>query len=266
MSEEEKKEIELEVLRLFSEHQEKHLDYLNNQLTHLKWTAGILATIVFGAFTYLFGQSYSAFEDKMEALASEIEVSYKIDTKVQDKVDDYIEASVAQSSAIIYSRIESNIPALVDTIEPEIQNKVNEFFNEYEGEALREAISERITLLENSNTEEILIPSGTIVAWTKPSIPEGWVICDGNNGTPNLRGRFIYGVANPETLLDIGGSSTHTHNINLPVQAVQDRPYNKSGIQGISTEKNEDSDILVFQTGTASNLPPYVKLFYIMKI
>ena len=39
------------------------------------------------------------------------------------------------------------------------------------------------------------IPSGVIVAWsgTEDNIPNGWVICDGNNKTPDLRDRFIMG-------------------------------------------------------------------------
>lgn len=37
----------------------------------------------------------------------------------------------------------------------------------------------------------ILIPPGTIVMWSGTEIPEGWIICDGNNGTPNLIGKFI---------------------------------------------------------------------------
>jgi microcystin-dependent protein len=41
-------------------------------------------------------------------------------------------------------------------------------------------------------------PSGTIIIW-KPassttSPPSGWVVCDGTNGTPDLRGRFLLGA------------------------------------------------------------------------
>lgn len=36
-----------------------------------------------------------------------------------------------------------------------------------------------------------VIPSGTIVMWHGSEIPYGWAICDGNNGTPNLIGKFI---------------------------------------------------------------------------
>jgi hypothetical protein len=40
------------------------------------------------------------------------------------------------------------------------------------------------------------IPSGTIALWSGSitSIPSGWVICDGNNGTPNLQGLFLVGA------------------------------------------------------------------------
>jgi hypothetical protein len=57
------------------------------------------------------------------------------------------------------------------------------------------------TILTSSNVQANL-PSGTslaltnmIVLWagTSLSIPSGWVICDGTNGTPDLRDQFIVG-------------------------------------------------------------------------
>lgn len=38
-----------------------------------------------------------------------------------------------------------------------------------------------------------LVPAGVIVMWSGSvaSIPSGWYICDGTNGTPNLTGRFV---------------------------------------------------------------------------
>lgn len=38
---------------------------------------------------------------------------------------------------------------------------------------------------------KFVIPPGTIVMWSGGAIPNGWAICDGSNGTPNLIGRFI---------------------------------------------------------------------------
>ena len=37
------------------------------------------------------------------------------------------------------------------------------------------------------------LPKGTIVAYNGTTAPPGWAICDGRDGRPNLKGRFIYG-------------------------------------------------------------------------
>lgn len=48
--------------------------------------------------------------------------------------------------------------------------------------------------------EEIvkLIPKGIIVMWSGSlnNIPKGWALCDGNNLTPDLTRRFVYGAGN----------------------------------------------------------------------
>ena len=36
-----------------------------------------------------------------------------------------------------------------------------------------------------------LLPRGTIVAFNSTSAPSGWTLCDGSNGSPDLRGKFI---------------------------------------------------------------------------
>lgn len=53
------------------------------------------------------------------------------------------------------------------------------------------------------------IPKGVIVMWsgTKETIPTGWALCDGTNGTPNLINRFVFGAANAGTK---GGSNNLT--------------------------------------------------------
>ena len=41
------------------------------------------------------------------------------------------------------------------------------------------------------------VPDGTITMWSGSvgSIPAGWLLCDGNHGTPDLRSRYIRGVS-----------------------------------------------------------------------
>lgn len=52
-----------------------------------------------------------------------------------------------------------------------------------------------------------ILPKGIIVAWNNATPPTGWALCDGNNGTPDLRGRFIYGFGanKAATMNAVGG-------------------------------------------------------------
>lgn len=59
---------------------------------------------------------------------------------------------------------------------------------------------------------ERMVPSGSILMWAGAlaAVPGGWVLCDGNNGTPDLRDRFILGAAAGEAPGATGGSHTKT--------------------------------------------------------
>lgn len=53
---------------------------------------------------------------------------------------------------------------------------------------------------------------GMIIMWNKNFVPLGWAVCDGTNGTPDLRGRFVKGSTSIGTAFyGTGGSSSHTH-------------------------------------------------------
>jgi microcystin-dependent protein len=43
------------------------------------------------------------------------------------------------------------------------------------------------------------------------AVPEGWLLCDGENGTPDLRDRFIVGAGNSYAVGAAGGATTHNH-------------------------------------------------------
>ena len=65
------------------------------------------------------------------------------------------------------------------------------------------------------------LPAGTIVMWsgTAGTIPAGWKLCDGTNGTPNLVNRFVLGAnATSPVFGATGGAATVTLNANqMPV-------------------------------------------------
>lgn len=48
------------------------------------------------------------------------------------------------------------------------------------------------------------VPTGAIMMWSGAiaNIPAGWALCDGTNGRPDLRGRFIVGASNGEITMD----------------------------------------------------------------
>ena len=67
---------------------------------------------------------------------------------------------------------------------------------------------------ENANVSINVLPAtGHILPFAGPSnkIPTGWVLCDGTNGTPDLRGKVPGGIANES----YGSNQEHNHSISL---------------------------------------------------
>ena len=66
------------------------------------------------------------------------------------------------------------------------------------------------------------VPSGGIIAWSGSigSIPSGYVLCNGSNGTPDLRDKFIVGAGTSYSVGNTGGftsSVTSSSGTNLPL-------------------------------------------------
>lgn len=57
-----------------------------------------------------------------------------------------------------------------------------------------------------------IIPTGIISLWygSIASVPSGWYLCDGGNGTPDLRDRFIVGAGSTYAVAATGGSASVT--------------------------------------------------------
>ena len=116
---------------------------------------------------------------------------------------------------------------------------------------------------------------GMIVMWTGTfaEIPDGWAICDGNNGTPDLRLVFVRGVALEEQIGDLGGavahthpftSNTHKHNIPVDIAVDEGEEHYVVTTEGEDIETSSEAD-----TGTTDatvHYPPYYRLAYIMKL
>lgn len=62
------------------------------------------------------------------------------------------------------------------------------------------------------STEASSVPQGSIIPWygDKANIPDGFALCDGTKGTPDLRNRFIVGSGSNYALGDTGGEDQVT--------------------------------------------------------
>ncbi|MDD2966769.1 MAG: hypothetical protein PHN64_04660 [Desulfovibrionaceae bacterium] len=132
------------------------------------------------------------------------------------------------------------------------------------------------------------IPLGTSAA------EEGWALCDGSNGTPDLRGRFILGASEDYAQDSTGGAASAevsgtTGGTTLTVECIPSHTHslpNNVDVTGSNTWKNVWTHENVYLSsnlmktyatggsqahshsmgGTVSTLPPYYALAYIMKV
>ena len=139
-------------------------------------------------------------------------------------------------------------------------------------------------------------PVGGIIMFSgnTSTLPTNWKVCDGSNGTPNLRDRFIVGAGTTYIAGTEGGSATailvdHRHiygmdnnttDLNVEYDSHQGPKINNGGAEGgdglhpyntSKPKKNTGSlfsniDLTVVGETNTANLPPYHALVYIMRI
>ena len=134
-----------------------------------------------------------------------------------------------------------------------------------------------------------LVPSGGIIMWSgsTASMPSGWVLCNGANGTPNLQDRFIVGAGSSYAVGATGGSAdavvvshshtastnstgAHTHTAMGAISggATGSSTGIKRGTVTTSSEGDHSHAVYISSTGvsgTGANIPPYYALAFIMK-
>jgi len=122
-----------------------------------------------------------------------------------------------------------------------------------------------------------VIPSGLIAMWhgTIANIPGGWLICDGNGGTPNLLAKFVEGVASAVTNPGAGGGEashtlitneipSHNHAILTDTGGTEA----STSVIGQTSRNVTRRDINSKSTGGGAaheNRPPFYDIAFIMK-
>jgi len=114
------------------------------------------------------------------------------------------------------------------------------------------------------------IPTGVIAMWSGSiaTIPSGWYLCNGTNGTPDLRDRFIVGAGNTYTPSGTGGSAdaivpSHSHTASSSTTtSITDLGHKHNDRMSIGHDDNngtngQDASINLRQSADAPTLSYY---------
>ena len=136
------------------------------------------------------------------------------------------------------------------------------------------------------------VPTGVIVMWSGAAdqIPSGWALCDGQNGTPDLRDRFIVGAGSSYGVGATGGEAAHTLTVDeMPIHnhGVTDPGHKHdyyyyydtvgsgypgggdSNVMSAKDTSNSATNITIQNAGNGqphNSLPPYYAVAFIMKL
>jgi hypothetical protein len=140
------------------------------------------------------------------------------------------------------------------------------------------------------------LPIGTIIAWENAAIPSGWAVCDGQDGRPNLIGKFVRGASSDGQVRATGGAEDHSHtNPGTAKRATHNHGGSKSlsigsgsgstsgtvgsgdnsatpghghgsGSAGISISDAGAHSHTVPDTSTVGHIPPYITRVFIQRV
>lgn len=168
------------------------------------------------------------------------------------------------------------VPSTYSNIQSAI-NKISVFLGQSDHTTLTDTIRSLLPSEEAKDTTLVGVPIGTILMWYGERIPDGWALCDGTGGTPDLMGRFPLGSGGDFQFGSSGGSTQYTLGINnIPAHSHK---------MGYTNKKwGDDADDRPFPVGPGGDtqyettsvgsdrpspidiMPPYTVVKFIMRV
>lgn len=172
--------------------------------------------------------------------------------------------------------------AALNQKDTDILRQIGDIYSEI-STAISQLSSGQVNLNTNvQSNAQWLVPAGAIIMWSGAinQIPTGWALCDGKQGTPDLRQKFVVGAGGQGgyAVGDIGGEDKvkltithmppHAHTVSVPTPA-----FNRNITKlGADTQAGRSNGAINYTTTTVGygmpheNRPPYYALAYIMKL
>lgn len=128
------------------------------------------------------------------------------------------------------------------------------------------------------------IPVGGIIMWSGRTVPDGWALCNGSNGTPNLIDKFVFGSTTGECGKTGGNSEIRLTTDQLPSHRHEyfgddqlegrdgETTQVSRGRGGYDADSKKSGDSKVYWSGATGGgkpvniLPPYYRLAFIMRM
>ena len=119
-----------------------------------------------------------------------------------------------------------------------------------------------------------IVPIGGIIIWSGAvnAIPDGWRLCNGQNGTPNLSERFLVGYSPTNTDYDVVGKLGGAKEVTLTEAQMPSHTHSQQGSGTYARKHGSDGNVVAQATGTTGskggdqpheNRPPYYVVCYI---
>jgi hypothetical protein len=230
-----------------------HQQFLERTLRHAAWVIGTVAVACTGVFFFVFGDSMQAMRSDAQAridattetvaititalelkaesaiLKTELEAARSIEQKISEEIlTDALRSTLTSEAEAIVSNA-------LDEIRTSFEHEKEAVAESFNSDFIEQLVSRKLTEVKDVEAKALildaLLPVGSIVAWDpvirdtdgKPTgidreLPRGWELCDGLDGTPNLKEMFLTGVTEIGGAGETGGalaiesSGSHSHN------------------------------------------------------